>query len=178
LELFSVPSLKLESTPHESERDFKVRLAQVLREKRDEAMKKLEKSHEEAYSKLQAKLSDQQIKQAKQEEQVGRQKFDTYVSIGSTLIGAILGQKRAAIEKAGVAARRAARIGKEENEAALGQTKVNTTQAEMEALSQKMQEAAAAIDAQFDPNKIEVMHVEIPPRKSDIAVEGIYLLWE
>src|SRR4029079_2001994 len=45
LELFESPSLQIASNPGESERDFRIRLQQFARERRDEAVEKLRQKY-------------------------------------------------------------------------------------------------------------------------------------
>ncbi|HEX2270311.1 MAG TPA: hypothetical protein VHH35_12275, partial [Pyrinomonadaceae bacterium] len=52
LELFESPSLDIASNPGESERDFRVRLQQIAREKRDEAVEKLRRKYAPKFEQL------------------------------------------------------------------------------------------------------------------------------
>lgn len=174
------PDLKLSSKPHESEGDFMVRVNQLLREKRDKDAAAIKAKYEGLYEKLQEKLRAAQQKAMKDQEQVGRQKMDTYISVGSTLLGAIFGKNplsRGTIDKAGTTARRAQKIQKDEQQATLSQSKTDEIESQIADLDASLKEELSKLDDQTDVSNVKIEKASVRPRKSDIIVEGLSLYW-
>jgi hypothetical protein len=93
LDLFEVADLKLMSKDGESEGDFKVRLAQALHEKRDQEVDRIHKASEAKVQALQEKIRKANERLAARQEKAGQKRFDTFISIGKTLLGGLFGSK-------------------------------------------------------------------------------------
>ncbi len=107
LELFSIPSLKEVSRPGETETEFRIRLQQIAREQRDDLVEALRKKYTSKIAVLQERLRRAQQMVDKQAEQAKQAKFQTAISVGSTLLGAFTGRKvsRTTIGRASTAMR-------------------------------------------------------------------------
>lgn len=112
LNVFQSPSLNEFSQPGEEERDFRIRLGQIAREKRDEMVEALRKKYASKINTLQERLRKAQSSVEKQQEQSRQAKMQTALSVGATLLGAFTGRKTfssSTINKATSAARKAGR---------------------------------------------------------------------
>ena len=95
-ELLKSPTYKQFSKPGESERDFRIRLAQAVREQRDDMIGKLKQKYQAKIDALDEKvrLAEQSVdREAAQKKQ---QEMQTVISVGSTLLGAFLGSRASA----------------------------------------------------------------------------------
>ena len=94
LTLFSAPSAKLTSRAGETERDFRLRLAQAARESRDAAVEKLRASYA-AKSRAARRSASQTAEEgvSREQDQASQQQTQTMVSFGATVLGALLGRK-------------------------------------------------------------------------------------
>ncbi|HEY8410481.1 MAG TPA: hypothetical protein VIK76_03735, partial [Pyrinomonadaceae bacterium] len=92
LELFESPSLDLASNPGESERDFRVRLQQLAREQRDQAVEKLRQKYEPKFAQLEDRKRRAEQAVAREAEQAKHQKLQTAISFGATLLSSFMGR--------------------------------------------------------------------------------------
>ena len=93
LELLYSPSLKEVSRSGETDQEFRIRLSQVAREHRDEAVDVLRKKYSSKMVTLQDRKRRAQQTREKQVEQAKKAKLDTAISFGSTLLSAFTGRK-------------------------------------------------------------------------------------
>jgi hypothetical protein len=116
---------------------------------------------------------------------VGRdQLLDLRVELGAQLLdlgllGALFGSGRSgsALRRAGSAARSAGRIGKERADVAHAEQNLAAEQAEVEQLRTELDAEVGKLVAAHDPNSLRIETVAIRPRKADIAVEDLALVW-
>ena len=94
LELFESPSLNIASNPGESERDFRVRLQQMAREQRDQAVEKLRQKYAPKFAQLEDRKRRAEQAAAREAEQAKDQKLQTAISFGATLLSSFMGRKR------------------------------------------------------------------------------------
>ena len=112
--------------------------------------------------------------------QVSQQKFQTAISVGATLLGALLGRKAVStgnIGRATTAARSASRIGRESQEAERAEESVGQIEQRLADLNRECEAAVAALDTTLDAQTVALRSVNLAPRKTDIAVGKVMLLW-
>ncbi len=156
----------------ESEGDFRVRVAQSMREKRD----KIRAGFEQKIAALQEKMKKAQgkVEDTKQKSWVG--KLQAAISFGSTLLGALMSKRgitKDTISKTGTTLRRAGQISKDSDSAKAAEESYQSLEQQLEELKAQMEAQAPEID----PQSITLDKTEVRPRKSDIAVEKVALLW-
>jgi len=178
LTLWSCPEVKAISAPGESKSDFRVRITQLLHEKRDLEMEKLRKKYETRYTRLETKIRKAEERIAREEAQYREQTLNTAVSIGSTLLGALLGRRstRGTIGGAATSARRASRAAREKQDiqrAREALAAANTELAELEARFREDAERVRGVDA----SAVRIEELPVRPRKSDITVDAFALAW-
>ena len=108
LTLYKVPKLKMESKVDESLEEFKIRVKDKLREKRDIAEEKLRVKYEKRMDVLKKRLERAIAKLKKEEADVKEKATSTLLSFGMTILDAFLGSKkvkRSTISKAGATLR-------------------------------------------------------------------------
>ena len=180
LQLYSCDALKLLSKPGESEGDFRGRIQLAAREQRDaEALKLREKFGPKA-AQLNGQLQRARDKAERERGQVSQQKFQTAISVGATLLGALLGRKAVStgnIGRATTAARSASRIGRESQEAERAEESVGQIEQRLADLNRECEAAVAALDTTLDAQTVALRAVNLAPRKTDIAVGKVMLLW-
>ena len=110
LRIFRCPSLKAVAKPGESEAEFKASIALAARESRDAAVEILRKKYAPNWPLCRRDLHVPR-RQCKQKERASQARLQTAISLGSTLLGAILGRKTlssATLSKAATTARESA----------------------------------------------------------------------
>ncbi len=177
VDLPSLPAHRLAANPGESEGDFRIRAAQILREKRDEAVAKL---REKYAAKLDALVERERRAAAKVENekaQLSRQRVGTAVHFGAAALSILLGRRVGGLGRATTGIGAMTRAGKEKLDVAqAGETleAVRRQRAELE--SEAGQEVARLMES-FDPEHLALSSVRIEPRRADTAVQQIALAW-
>ena len=180
LELLESPSLDIASNPGESERDFRVRLQQLAREKRDEAVEKLRRKYAPKFEQLEErKRRAEQVVQREMEQAKG-QKFQTAISVGATLLSSFLGRKRVSMSTLGratTAARGASRSMKEADDVGRAEENVAAITQTLADLDAEFKAETATLERSLDPQTEELGTVSLKPKKVNIDVKLVALAW-
>lgn len=180
LELFKSPSLKEISKIGESERDFRIRMQQKAREKRDDEAEDLRKKYAKKIATLQERLRKANAKIEKQAEQAKKAKMDTALSIGATLLGAFTGRKilsQTNINKVKSAMRSSGKALDEGKDVERAQETAKAIEEQIAALQAEFEAELAEIHEKIDPMTEELEIILIKPKKSDITVQLFSLVW-
>jgi hypothetical protein len=179
VELLQSPSLKEVSQPGEGEREFRVRLQQLAREQRDMLVEQLRKKYAPRNATLQERLRKAQQAVDKQAEQAKQAKFQTAISIGSTLLGAFTGRKvrSSTISRASTAMRGFSRAIDESKDVARAGDTVESIQKQLADLQVEFNNETASLEAKIDPSTESFETISIKPSKSDILVQLVSLVW-
>lgn len=180
LELFQSGSLKIASNPGESERDFRVRLQQIARERRDDAVETLRRKYTPKFAQLEERKRRAEQVVQQQMGQAQGQKYQTAISFGATLLGSILGRKKAGLGTLGRATTTARGVSRSMKEA----EDVNRAEENVAAIAQKLAEMEAEFKSEtvdlerlFDPQTEELDKVSLKPKKVNIDVKLVALAW-
>jgi hypothetical protein len=180
LELFESPNLDIASNPGESERDFRVRMQQIARERRDDAVEKLRRKYAPKFEQLEdRKRRAEQMVQRQADEAQG-QKYQTAISFGATLLGSLLGRKKTSLGTLGratTAARGVSRSMKETEDVNRAQDNVAAVAQKLADLEAEFKAEAADIERSFDPQTEELGKVSLKPKKVNIDVKLVALAW-
>jgi hypothetical protein len=179
LTLMNYPELKLISKPEESEGDFRARVAQALREKRDLEVAKIKAKFSPKFKTLENKIRVSEERIEREKSQASQQKVSTYVSVGATLLGALLGRSSSVgtVGRAATAAKSMSRIGKEKAEVQRAQERLEELQEQLKALQEQFDEALAPLHIDVDPMSLDLHPSIVRPRKSDIIVDAMGICW-
>jgi hypothetical protein len=180
LDLRRSPSAGEVSKPGESEADFRSRIQQAAREKRDDVAEKLKQKYAPKLTALQERLrrAEQAVAREKQESQAAG--LQTAISVGATVLGALFGRKALSsttIGKATTAARSAGRTMKQAGDVGRAEETVGAIQQQIQDLDGQFQEELAAAKAAADPANEKLETVSLRPKKSDITVRRVALVW-
>jgi hypothetical protein len=180
LELLESPSLDIVSNPGESERDFRVRLQQLAREQRDEAVEKLRRKYAPKFEQLEDRKRRAEQAVAREMEQAKGQKMQTAISFGATLLGSFLGRKRASLSTLGratTAVRGVGRSMKESQDVDRAEDNVAAMTQKLSDLEAEFQAETAALERSLDPQTEQLEKVSLKPTKANIAVKLVTLAW-
>ncbi len=181
LTLYKAPKLKMESKVDESLEDFKIRVNDVLREKRDEAEEKLRAKYYKKQEVLERRLERALAKLEKEKEDVKEQTTSTLLSFGMTILDAFIGTKRAkrsTISKAGSTLRGAGKIYGEKGDVTRAEEAVEAVKEDIEELQRELEDEILELDNKFDIDSVEIQEFFIKPKKRDITDIEMALLWE
>jgi hypothetical protein len=180
LELFACPALKLAGRPGESAADLKVRVRETLRAERSQALEKLKAKYAAKLAQLQRKLQHAEDRLGRERAQFQAQGVQTAISVGATVLGALLGRKTASvgtIGRATTAARGATRAAREREDIARAELDKKAAEQELARLEAEFQAETSAYTSEADPSEIEILEETVSPRKSDITVRSVSLAW-
>ena len=178
--LFSCSELKLTSTATETEGDFRARMRQVFREHRDLAVEKLRKKFKPKLARLEERIRKSRAKVEKEEEQYSQKKYQAALSLGATVLGAIFGRKlgsRGNIGRATTTARGVGRAARERGDIERAKEDLHEFREQLDEMERELHEQIEDLEYGTNPDEIELTEKAISPRKSDIAVAKVVLVW-
>jgi hypothetical protein len=164
----------------ESEGDFRARLNQVARERRDAAVAKLRAKYAPKLATLheRARRAEQAVQ--REAEQARSAKLSTALSFGSTLLGAFLGRKAVSstnVGKAATALRGVGRSFEQSQDVARAGETVEAVKKQIADLDAQFQAEAAANETGGDPATESFETVELRPTRTNIRVKVVALAW-
>jgi hypothetical protein len=180
LKLWVCDDLKQTSRAGESAGDFRARLALAVREQRDAEAEKLRQKFAPKLATLQAQKQRSLERVEREKGQASQQKFQTAISVGATILGAFLGRKAissTSMGRATTAARNAARIGREAADVDRAEDSAGQIDQRIADLDKELQASIAALETRLDAQSIALRELSLAPRKTDIAVGKVLLLW-
>ena len=181
LTLLRAPALKLESVPGETEAEFRVRIADRLRDDKEEAVEKMAAKFQVAKERLEKKLDSAYAKLEKEKGDVSAKTTDTILSFGTAVLGAFLGRKKLSsttMTRTASGIRKAGRIGKEKDDVRRAEELAIGLEQELEELEAEQSLALEELADSYDPALVETETFAIKPRRSDIFDVKVCLLWE
>ena len=180
LELLESPSLDIASNPGEPEGDFRVRLQQIAREKRDEAVEKLRRKYAPKIEQLEDRKRRAEQAVEREREQAKGQKLQTAISIGATLLSSFMGRKRVSMSTLGratTAVRGAGRSMKEADDVDRAEDNVEAIDQKLADLDAEFKAETATLERSMDPQTEQFETVSLKPTKANIAVKLLTLAW-
>ncbi|MEZ4649911.1 MAG: DUF87 domain-containing protein [Candidatus Eisenbacteria bacterium] len=180
LSLFVCDSLDVISAPAESEAEFRGRLALASREERDRRVEDLRQKYEKKYESVRSKIAKAEERIAREEDQLKHQKLQTAISVGATVLGAFFGKKKVSsrnVGRATTAVRSASRISREQGDLGRAEDNLETLQAQLAELEREFQSEVETMTGEFEVQNLELERIEIPPKKSEISVEELAVVW-
>ncbi|MGB2907654.1 MAG: hypothetical protein WBB73_11140 [Candidatus Aminicenantaceae bacterium] len=180
LRILESPEYKQFSAVDEKEGDFRGRLAHLQHEKRDLAIEKLRKQYSPKLASLEERLRKAQVRVGKEKSQYGQQKMQAAISVGATLLGALFGRKTLStgtVGRATTSMRGFGRAAREKEDIALAMQEAKVLQDRLADLEQQFQTKATTVQGDFEPEDIVLREILIRPRKTDIMVGGLALVW-
>jgi exonuclease VII large subunit len=159
----------------ESERDFRIRLQQLAREKRDQEVDVLRQKYAQKVAKLDDRLRRAQMDFQEHEAQVRDQKYQTAISLGTTLLGGFLGRKSMGGFR--TTSRDMGRGMKKKRESEYAKENLQALQQEKSRLETQFQEEVTMLNASTNPITENLETIIITPTKANITVRFVGLVW-
>jgi len=180
LDLYSSPTLGLISEPGESEGDFRVRLMELARERRDREADKLRKKYTRKVASLEERIRRAEHSVEREKEQASGQRMQTAISFGATLLSAVLGRKtfsRSTLGRATTAMRGVGRSSKEKQDVRRAEDNVQALQERLIALNDELESELEQLEERLDAQAEELETTALRPRRSDVEVRTVALAW-
>jgi hypothetical protein len=180
LTLWKCPALKETSSPGETESDFRIRLQQRAREARDAAVDKLRDRYGPKAETLKSQIRRAEQRVEREQSQRNQHAMQTAISFGKSLLGAVFGRKlssRSNIGNASSTMRTAGRTAQEQGDVARAEQDVAALRRKLEDLETEFQSEVASLEIAGASDRLELTEYPIRPRKADIAVTKVALVW-
>jgi len=154
---------------------FALQVRHLLREARDVKIEKLRKKFAPKIAALESRIMKAEQRVEREKAQATQQGFQTALSIGSTILGALFGRKKASVSKATTALRGAGRVARERGDIGRAQESLEALQDQQQALEADFESQAAELEStEIDPT---FERVTIRPKKADISIQRFGVLW-
>ena len=180
IELLRHRPTKLTAGGNETDREFRARVQDALREARDaevDAMKKKVTTKREA---LAEKLRKAEGAVAREQQQASQQKTQTMFSVGAAAIGALLGRKvlsTSTLGRATTAARGMGRTMKETEDVQRAGELVKSLQEQLAAFDESVRAETQRIADSYDTVP-ELETITVAPKRGQVAVQFVALGWD
>lgn len=177
--LYTNPETGLISDFEESLQDFRPRVNQALREKRDEAIAEVKEDYQKKVNKLEEKIRKAQNKIEKESGQTSRAKFDTLVHLGTGLLDAFLGRNKlskTSLNKASRSIRAAGRAKQQSGDVVRAEEDLEVLEAELEQLEVDLKTDLENLADKFN-NADDIEEHIVTPYKKDINIKLLAVLW-
>jgi hypothetical protein len=176
IELYKSQSLDTVSMIGETDRDFRIRLQQLAREKRDEEVTKLRQKYTQKYAKIDEQLRRADIKVQEYEAQNRDQKYQTAISLGTTLLGGFLGRKTLGGFR--TTSRDMGRSMKKKRESEYAKENYQALLEEKRLLDSQFQSEVNTLDTKINPITETFETILVTPSKTNIVVRFMGLVWK
>ena len=171
LELLRCTAPKLESKVGESQSDFTVRLKDILDDKKEGEIEKLQVRYEKKERTLLDRLS-------RAKERVDKESTDStnsMIEAGIAVLGALFG--RTSTTKIGRAVSKGSKILKERGDMSRAEERMMLIKEDIEALEYELEDKIDTLNEKYDVENHEIETFYIKPRKTDIDVELCAVVW-
>lgn len=175
LNLLYSPVLKSYSKPNESEQDFRMRLKQIARERRDAEVDELNRRYEDRIGRLEDRLRRAEASLAKKQTDTQMRKGEVMVSVGESLLGMFMGRR--SIRAASTAMSKYRQSQSATMAAKQDQETVAALQQEMQELEKELQNQVSDITARWEETTSRFESVPVRPSRSDVRVDLFALAW-
>jgi hypothetical protein len=180
IDLFRSLEFKLSSNPGESEGDFRIRVGQLAREKRDRAMEALRSKYGPKIAALQDRIRRAEQRVEKEKADVKQAGLQTAISLGATLLGAFMGRKTFSagnIGRASSTMRSGMRTAKERTDIAAASENLDVLRQQQADLDAEFNAEMQALSGSADPLQQTIEKKDLRPKKSDVSVRVVALAW-
>ena len=180
IDIFRSAEFKLSSNPGESESDFRIRISQLAREKRDRTMETLRKKYAPKVAVLQDRIRRAEQRVEKEKADVTQAGLQTAISLGATLLGAFMGRKKLSIGTIGRASttmRGGARTAKERTDIAVASENLDVLKQQLADLESEFNAEMQSWSGSADPLQQAIESTAVRPKKSDVSVRLVALVW-
>lgn len=177
LRLYKSPDLKLVSRPGESQGEFRARLQMHAREARDREIKALRQKYDGKLRRLEQRIVKAQQKLDEQASQALQSKVDTALSVGSVILGALMGRKRSTTSQTSGALRKVGRMRKESADATLAEGDLENARQAFQTLNDEFEAELERVSRNTDVQSQELEEIAIRPKSADIKIRFLGLGW-
>lgn len=180
LTLYKCKALRARSHLNENAGEFRRRLVDTLREQRDRELAKLEAKYALRLAAIREKVRKAEQRLSKERQQASTQTITTVFQMGTSLLSAMFGRRLASatnLSRAASSVRAAGRAAAERHDVQRAEEDLKNLQQQEAELDQEFQQETKNLQAQFDGTMLSIEELQVRPKKSDIRVNQLALIW-
>lgn len=180
LSIFHCPAVGQAVAPATSEGEFRAKLILALREKRDAEIEKLRKKYASRLATLQDQIRRANERVERERSDLSQHKMQTAISVGTSILGALLGRKAISVgnaQRIGSAARSAGRIGKESGDVGRAEESREALEQRFTDMQNELEAEISRLRGELDPATVQIEESAVKARKADIEARTLALLW-
>lgn len=166
----------------ESEGDFRVRLSEEAREVRDEELAKLRESMGKKVATLEGRLRTAEHRLEKEKAEASSAKMNAGISVLGGILTSVFGRKSGfgsiARTRTTTTVNKATAAYKQHRDVANAEAKVEGIEEEIESIRKDLEKGLEEITKSFDPSELVLEKETLKPRRTDVRVERVGLLWK
>ncbi|WP_182866730.1 ATP-binding protein [Rhodopirellula sp. JC639] len=147
---------------------------QRLREQRDLETEKLREKYASKIRSVEKKIRTAEDRVAREESQYGQAKWSSILSVGNSILGAFMGGRRGGVM---TAARGVGRASQQADDVRRAEQALKDLHGDIKDLEDELEQEIEELAKACDIDKIELDTTEIPPRKSDLKTQDVFILW-
>ena len=181
LQIWKCAALKQNSNAGESEADFRTRLSHGAREQRDLLVEKLRTKYAPKIASIEEQIRKAEQRVEREKSQATQQTMNAAITIGSSILGALFGRKLASsanMSRAATGMRAAGKIAKERQDIGQANESVEALTDRLAKLEEEFKAESEKIAEQMDGSALELTELQITPKKTDIVVGQVMLVWQ
>jgi hypothetical protein len=163
---------KMESNPHEKLVDFKVRLNDVLADKKEIEIEKLQ----QRYGSKEKVLLDRLSRAKERVEKVKNDASSSMISTGIAVLDALFGRSSSASVERVLS--HGNRVLKEHGDISRAEERIEKIKDDIELLSDELEDKIDALIDKFDVDRMKIETFSIKLRRTDIEVGEIAIVWQ
>jgi len=175
-QLFHCKQLKKSSKPGQDEVDARVSWSMEIRELRDQEKEKLQQKYSRLLQGLDNKIQSARQRLDKEQVQYDKQKWNTILDVGSTVLGRLLGN-RVASSRTATAGRGAVRAMEKRSSVSLASESLESLMNQRAELEFECQKELDQIKSMYSPEGLTLEPLELRCRKTDIKTDLLCLVW-
>ena len=180
LKIWRSDKFNLYSEPQETEAEFRIRLQHAANEARDIKVAKLKGSYETKVARLDDRIRRARQALEREAEQARGAKVDTALSIGTAVLGALLGRKRistTSVTRAGTAVRKAGSASKQAGDVKRARETIASLEDKLSELASEFDTEVDALDDAFDAQQEKLSETLVRPKSTEIEIKFFGIGW-
>ena len=180
LTVYSAPSIDAVSRPDETEGEFRIRIAQQVKEWRDREIDRIRDKSAAKLAAINDRIGRARQKVEKEKAEAKNKSMQTYVAIGTAVLSALMGRKMASSTTVGRAAtsmRSASRATRQQADVVHAEEALSDLEEKLAAIESEISDDLERVRLEANPERLVLEPIEIPAKKTDVSVEDVVLAW-
>lgn len=175
LTLYKSPEVDAWAPPGTSEAEARIALKQAAHEARDRETEKLRDKYRTKLEAAEKRIRSAETRLAREKDQFKEASLQSVISFGSTLLNAFLGNKTR--RRASTTVRGASEAASQHSDIGRAEETLKQVEQDYVELEAELRNDIEALSEQFDVENLELETTIVAPRKGDLKVSDIEVIW-